>query len=40
MQESDGNISFDILGENFTIKSDVPGDYFLGLVQDLNSKVK
>jgi len=40
MQESDGNISFDILGENFTIKSDVPGDYFLGLVQNLNSKVK
>ena len=40
MQESDGNVSFDILGEHFTIKSDVPGDYFLGLVQNLNSKVK
>ena len=40
MQESDGNISFDILGENFIIKSDVPGDYFLGLVQNLNSKVQ
>ncbi len=40
MQESNGNVSFDILGEHFTIKSDVPGDYFLDLVQNLNSKAQ
>lgn len=40
MQKSDDYISFDVLGENFTIKSDVPGDYFLDLVQNLNLKIQ
>ena len=40
MIRSDEPISFEILGERFTIKSDVPGEYFLDLVYKLNAKVK
>jgi cell division protein ZapA (FtsZ GTPase activity inhibitor) len=39
MIRSDEPISFEILGERFTIKSDVPGEYFLELVGKLNAKV-
>jgi cell division protein ZapA (FtsZ GTPase activity inhibitor) len=40
MIPSDEPITFEILGERFTIKSDVPGEYFLELVHNLNAKVK
>ncbi len=40
MSRSDEPISFEILGEKFTIKSDVPEEYFLELVGKLNAKVK
>jgi cell division protein ZapA (FtsZ GTPase activity inhibitor) len=40
MIRSDEPITFEILGERFTIKSDVPGEYFLDLVEKLNAKVK
>jgi len=40
MADSDEFISFEILGEQFTIKSDVPKKYFLRLVKRLDEKVK
>jgi cell division protein ZapA (FtsZ GTPase activity inhibitor) len=40
MIRSDQPITFEILGERFTIKADVPGEYFLDLVHMLNAKVK
>jgi cell division protein ZapA (FtsZ GTPase activity inhibitor) len=40
MIRPDEPITFEILGERFTIKSDVPGEYFLDLVHKLNAKVK
>ena len=40
MSDSEEFISFEILGEQFTIKSDVPKKYFLGLVKRLNEKIK
>ena len=40
MMPSNEPITFEILGEKFTIKSDVPGEYFLDLVHKLNAKVK
>ena len=39
MQEQDGCINFEILGEQFTVKSDVPEDYFLSLVNSLKTKL-
>jgi cell division protein ZapA (FtsZ GTPase activity inhibitor) len=39
MQEPDECINFEILGEHFTIKSDVPEEYFLTLVNNLKEKV-
>jgi cell division protein ZapA (FtsZ GTPase activity inhibitor) len=39
MQESDDSINFEILGEQFTVKSDVPEDYFLTLVNNLKTKI-
>jgi len=40
MEPSEELIRFEILGEKFSIKSDVPKEYFLSLVQDLNERVK
>ncbi len=40
MESSDDYISFKLLEENFTIKSDVPKDYFLSLVKYLDKKLK
>lgn len=40
MQESDKCINFELLGEQFTIKSDVPEDYFLTLVYNLKTKIQ
>jgi len=40
MKSSDDYISFKLLEENFTIKSDVPKDYFLSLVKYLDKKLK
>ena len=39
MKESDDCINFELLGEQFTIKSDVPADYFLKLVNNLKTKI-
>jgi cell division protein ZapA (FtsZ GTPase activity inhibitor) len=39
MIPSERPITFEILGERFTIKSDVSEDYFLDLVEKLNIKV-
>jgi cell division protein ZapA (FtsZ GTPase activity inhibitor) len=40
MNDSQELISFEILGEKFTIRSDVPKAYFLGLVKRLKEKVE
>jgi len=40
MQEPDECIKFELLGERFTIKSDVPEDYFLTLVNNLKTKIQ
>jgi cell division protein ZapA (FtsZ GTPase activity inhibitor) len=40
MRDSEEFINFEILGEQFTIRSDVPKKYFLGLVKRLEGKVK
>lgn len=39
MKKDDEYIRFEIMGENFTIKSDVPEDYFLQLVQKVREKI-
>ncbi len=39
MKKEDEYIRFEIMGENFTIKSDVPEDYFLELVQKVLEKI-
>lgn len=39
MKKEDEYIRFEIMGENFTIKSDVPKDYFLELVQKVRGKI-
>jgi len=39
MQGSDEHIRFELLGERFTIKSDVSKKYFLGLVKKLEEKI-
>ena len=40
MKGSDEHISFELLGEKFTIRSDVPKDYFLDLVEYLEKKLE
>jgi cell division protein ZapA (FtsZ GTPase activity inhibitor) len=40
MQKPDECITFELLGEHFTIKSDVPEDYFLTLVNNLKTKIQ
>jgi len=40
MQDTEEFINFEVLGEQFTIRSDVPKKYFLGLVKRLEEKVK
>jgi cell division protein ZapA (FtsZ GTPase activity inhibitor) len=39
MKSTEEHISFKLLGENFTVKSDVPREYFLGLVEYLDKKL-
>lgn len=39
MLDSDERINFELLGEYFTIRSDVPEDYFMKLVHYIQSKV-
>jgi len=39
VKKEDEYIRFEIMGENFTIKSDVPEDYFLELVQKVLEKI-
>ena len=39
MDKEDEYIRFEIMGENFTIKSDVSKDYFLELVQKVQKKI-
>lgn len=39
MQGSDEYIRFELLGESFTIKSDVSKKYFLSLVKKLEEKI-
>lgn len=39
MNGSGDHISFELLGEKFTIRSDVPKDYFLNLVEYLEKKL-
>ncbi len=39
MQGSDEYIRFELLGESFTIKSDVSEKYFLSLVKKLEEKI-
>ena len=40
MKSSEEKISFTLLGENFTVKSDVSKDYFLSLVEYLEKKLQ
>ena len=40
MPDSDEYIRFELLGEQFTIKSDVSKKYFLSLVRKLEEKIK
>ena len=40
MKERDDCINFELLGEVFTVKSDVPEDYFLKLVNNLKIKTQ
>jgi cell division protein ZapA (FtsZ GTPase activity inhibitor) len=40
MQSSEEYISFELLGERFTIKSDVPKKYLLNLVKKLDDKIR
>jgi len=40
MNGSEDRISFELLGEKFTVRSDVPKDYFLGLVEYLDKKLR
>ncbi|UCB47389.1 MAG: cell division protein ZapA [Spirochaetota bacterium] len=40
MKNSEEKISFKLLGENFTVKSDVSKDYFLSLVEYLEKKLE
>ena len=40
MKSSEEHISFKLLGENFTVKSDVPKKYFLSLVEYLEKKLQ
>lgn len=40
MNGSEEKISFELLGERFTVRSDVPKDYFMGLVEYLEKKLQ
>jgi cell division protein ZapA (FtsZ GTPase activity inhibitor) len=40
MKSTEEHISFKLLGENFTVKSDVPREYFLSLVEYLDKKLR
>jgi cell division protein ZapA (FtsZ GTPase activity inhibitor) len=40
MNGSGERISFELLGEQFTVRSDVPKDYFLGLVEYIEKKLR
>jgi len=40
MNGSGDHISFELVGEKFTIRSDVPKDYFLNLVEYLEKKLE
>jgi cell division protein ZapA (FtsZ GTPase activity inhibitor) len=40
MEEAGDQISFELLGERFTVKSDVPKNYFLKLVKELDGKIQ
>jgi cell division protein ZapA (FtsZ GTPase activity inhibitor) len=40
MNGSEEHISFELLGERFTVRSDVPRDYFMGLVEYLEKKLR
>jgi len=40
MNTSEELIRFEVLGEKFSIKSDVPKEYFLNLVKDLIQRVE
>jgi cell division protein ZapA (FtsZ GTPase activity inhibitor) len=39
MHASDEHITFEILDEKFSVRSDVPKEYFLGLVSNLKIKI-
>ena len=40
MKNSEEKISFKLLGENFTVKSDVSKEYFLSLIEYLEKKLE